>query len=174
MRAEDYIPQEVLAGFGIMRDLMQRAISGEPQKTEFNIPYLDGRVRYFDITWYPVRKDDEIIALAEVTRDVTEQKEAEMESRRLREELIHMDRLNVMNTLTAAIAHEINQPLAAILSNAQAAVRLLNNNKDIDEVREALRDIIADDKRASVVITRLRSMLRKKPIEQNLKLSIHF
>jgi two-component system sensor kinase FixL len=72
-----------------------------------------------------------------------------------------------MGTLTAAIAHEINQPLGAILSNAQAAIRFLNaEQSDIHHVREALDDIVSDDKRAAEVIRRLRNMLKKEDLKR--------
>jgi signal transduction histidine kinase len=77
-----------------------------------------------------------------------------------------MDRAATMGTLTAAIAHEINQPLAAILSNAQAALRILNDERsDFGQVREALHDIVSDDKRAGEVIRRLRMMFKKEELK---------
>jgi two-component system sensor kinase FixL len=67
-----------------------------------------------------------------------------------------------MGELTASLAHELNQPLTGILTNAQAARRLLDAGPpDLDELREILADIVADDKRAAEVIQRLRDLLRK-------------
>jgi len=90
---------------------------------------------------------------------------AERESHQRREELSHMTRVATMGELTASLAHEINQPLAAILSNAQAAQRLLAvedvEEKDLGEIREILADIAADDLRAGEVIRRMRTLLRK-------------
>jgi C4-dicarboxylate-specific signal transduction histidine kinase len=87
---------------------------------------------------------------------------AEREARQRREELSHMTRVATMGELTASLAHEINQPLAAILSNAQAAQRLLAlEEKDWEEIREILADIAADDLRAGEVIRRMRTLLRK-------------
>ena len=87
---------------------------------------------------------------------------AERESRQRREELSHMTRVATMGELTASLAHEINQPLAAILSNAQAAQRLLAmEEKDWEEINEILADIAADDLRAGEVIRRMRTLLRK-------------
>ncbi len=88
---------------------------------------------------------------------------AELEARRRREELAHMTRVATMGELTASLAHEINQPLAAILSNAQAGQRLLSARRrpDLDEIREILADIAADDQRAGEVIRRMRTLLRK-------------
>jgi two-component system sensor kinase FixL len=69
-----------------------------------------------------------------------------------------------MGELAASLAHELNQPLTAILSNAQAAERFLASDRvDLDEVREILRDVVEDDKRASEVIRRLRALVRKEP-----------
>jgi signal transduction histidine kinase len=88
---------------------------------------------------------------------------AELESRWRREELAHMTRVATMGELTASLAHEINQPLAAILSNAQAAMRLLaSGDGDLTEIREILDDIASDDRRAGEVIRRMRSLLRKE------------
>ncbi len=100
-----------------------------------------------------------IIALVLQSR---RRRRAELEARRRREELAHMTRVATMGELTASLAHEINQPLAAILSNAQAGTRLLaNDDFNLDEIREILSDIAADDLRAGEVIRRMRTLLRK-------------
>jgi two-component system sensor kinase FixL len=71
-----------------------------------------------------------------------------------------------MGELTASLAHELNQPLTAILSNAQAAQRILASDPtDLPEIREILRDIVEDDKRAGEVIHRLRGFLKKSSVE---------
>lgn len=87
---------------------------------------------------------------------------AEQEAQRRRQELAHMTRVATVGELTASLAHEINQPLAAILSNAQAGQRLLaSGTSDGQEIREILSDIVADDQRAGEVIRRMRALLRK-------------
>lgn len=87
---------------------------------------------------------------------------AEIEARRRREELAHMTRVTTMGELAASLAHEINQPLAAILSNTQAAQRMLDAGAvSLEEIREILVDIAADDQRAGEVIRRMRALLRK-------------
>ena len=94
--------------------------------------------------------------------DVTEQKAAENEALMQRQEVAHLMRVSVLGELSGAIAHEINQPLTAILSNAQAALHLLEvESPDLAEVREAIDDIVHEDNRAGAVITRLRNLLRK-------------
>ena len=87
---------------------------------------------------------------------------AEREAQRRRGELAHMTRVATMGELTASLAHEINQPLAAILSNAQAGQRLIAAGGIIgEEIGEILADIAADDRRAGEVIRRMRALLRK-------------
>ena len=94
--------------------------------------------------------------------DITDQKSAEAETALQRVEIEHLMRVSVLGELSGSIAHEINQPLTAILSNAQAALHLLaRNSPDLVEVRDALRDIVHEDNRAGEVIHRLRSLLKK-------------
>lgn len=98
---------------------------------------------------------------------------AEVEAALQRREIAHLTRVSVLGELSGAIAHEINQPLSAILSNAQAALQLLaRSSPDIDEVRGALQDIVQEDNRASQVIQRLKTLLKKgeathEPIDLN-------
>ncbi|SEU26615.1 sensor histidine kinase [Stigmatella erecta] len=97
------------------------------------------------------------------------EKLAEIEARRTLDQLAHVSRVAAMGELAASLAHELNQPLAAILTNAQAARRLLNANPaELGEVREALGDIISDDKRAGEVIHRMRALLKRGEPRQEL------
>jgi signal transduction histidine kinase len=94
---------------------------------------------------------------------------SEQESRRLQDELLHAGRISTMGELAGALAHEINQPLSAIMSNAQAATRYLAlPQPDLQEVREILIDIAKEDARAGDVISRLRAFLKKKKTEFGL------
>jgi signal transduction histidine kinase len=98
----------------------------------------------------------------EVFANALSRKRAEMEAQGLRHDLTHAGRVATVGELTASLAHELNQPLTAILSNAQAGQRILGTNPaDLDVVREILNDIVEDNKRASDVIRRLRSLLKK-------------
>jgi two-component system sensor kinase FixL len=95
--------------------------------------------------------------------DITSRKGAEMEARRNLDEIAHLNRVASMGELTASLAHELNQPLAAILSNAQAASRFLSSKSpDLAEIRDCLADIVTDDKRAGDVIKRLRALMKKE------------
>ena len=109
----------------------------------------------------PVQLDGAAYVLVAVT-DLTERKARDAESIRQRDELAHLSRVKVLGEMCAALAHELNQPLAAIMSNAQAAQRMLRHAPaDTEEVRAALVDIVDSDRRAGEVIRRLRSWLRK-------------
>ena len=92
---------------------------------------------------------------------LAERRLAEAETLRQHDELAHLSRVKVLGELCGALAHELNQPLAAIMSNAQAAQRMLQVDGDPAELREALSDIVESDRRAGEVIRRLRSWLRK-------------
>ena len=131
---------------------------------QYRIVRPDGSVRYVheyghvivDETGNPIR-------VLGTTQDITEMKALEAETQKLRSDLAHLDRVVTLSTLTGAIAHEVNQPLTAILNNAQAALRYLDPERsDIDEVREALKDIISDDRRARDVLMRLRALVKKR------------
>ncbi|MGN6554561.1 MAG: sensor histidine kinase, partial [Verrucomicrobiota bacterium] len=94
--------------------------------------------------------------------DITERKQGEAEVQRHRQELTHVSRLSIMGELSASIAHELNQPLTAILTNTQAAQRFMASDKmDLAEFREILQDIAHDTTRARDVIRHLRALVKK-------------
>ena len=97
-----------------------------------------------------------------VVRDITPRKQAELESHELRDNLAHLTRVNTLSALSGSLAHELNQPLGIILSNAQAAQELLAQEPpDVAEVQAILSDIVAADRRAGEIIGRLRTMLKR-------------
>jgi signal transduction histidine kinase len=94
--------------------------------------------------------------------DVTAVRRAELEAQRSRQELAHVARVSTVGELTASIAHQLNQPLSAIMTNAQAARRVLDSpNPDFVKLHAILVDIVKDDRRASDIIKRLRELLRR-------------
>ena len=98
---------------------------------------------------------------------------AEVQSRRRMAELAHVNRFSTAGELTASIAHEINQPLGAILANAETADAILQSaTPDILELKDIVKDILQDDRRAGEVIRRMRNLLKKAPFElKNLDLN---
>ena len=94
--------------------------------------------------------------------DITERRRAEAAAQESRDELAHFTRVATMGEMAVSLAHQLNQPLAAIMANANAARKLLDDTPhDVAELHEILRDIAADDRRASEVIQRLRDLLKK-------------
>jgi PAS domain S-box-containing protein len=94
---------------------------------------------------------------------------AQVQNTKRAAELAHLNRFSLAGELTATIAHELNQPLAAILTNTEAAMALLDSSTpNLAELREILTDIERDDQRASEVLRRVRSLLRKAPFELKL------
>jgi PAS domain S-box-containing protein len=121
----------------------------------------DGSEFPVEIGLTPIQSGGGLLVLCAIV-DITGRKRAE----EARQELAHASRLALVGELTASIAHEINQPLGAILSNADAAELLLESSPAaLDEVRQILGDIRKDDLRASEVIRRLRALLRKRDME---------
>ena len=100
--------------------------------------------------------------LGEVFANVLSRRRAEVDAQQLRQDLAHVGRVSTIGELTASLAHELTQPLTAILSNAQAALHhLASDPGNLEEMHAILEDIVADDKRAGEVIRRLRGLLKK-------------
>jgi PAS domain S-box-containing protein len=95
--------------------------------------------------------------------DVTERKEAEMQAQRSREELAHVGRVSTLGELAGSLAHELNQPLSAILTNVEVAKLLVEGKSNDEEVRDALTDIGKQGQRAGEIIAGIRGMLKKEP-----------
>jgi len=105
--------------------------------------------------------------IAGLLREHRRRQLAEVQSRQRMAELAHVNRFSTAGELTASIAHEINQPLGSILANAETAEAILKSSSpDITELREIVSDILHDDRRATEVIRRMRSLLKKAPFEQ--------
>jgi PAS domain S-box-containing protein len=145
---------------------MESLAQGKNNPTfEMELLKTDGTIVAVESTSVSIQIDGKQTGLI-ICNDVTQRKQAEKALLKSQEEVKHLDRVTTMGELTTAIAHEINQPLAAILSNAQAAIRFLNDERpDFNQVEDALHDIVSDDKRAAEVIRRLQRMIKKKELE---------
>jgi PAS domain S-box-containing protein len=136
---------------------------GLPYQIEFRTQRTDGTIRWVDARgrgYYD--ESGKPLSMAGVVFDITDRKEAELAAQRNREDLSHLSRLAVMGELAASIAHELNQPLSGIISNASAGQRFIDRGKvDLGEFRELLADIIADGRRAGEVIRGIRNMVKK-------------
>jgi PAS domain S-box-containing protein len=154
--------------FQAARPHLERALSGERVRCALDVATDAGRPLSVEAIYVPDRggHDGKVRGIYVLAIDVTERNLAQQEYRRLQDELLHAARVSTMGELAGALAHEINQPLSAIMSNAQAAKRYLTAaTPDVEELKEILNDIIKEDTRASEVINRIRTLLKKSKME---------
>jgi PAS domain S-box-containing protein len=148
------------------REVFARFRQGEAVRdVELEMKRKDGTPVWIRLSVTPVLSaDGRVIESQSTVRDITDRKAAEAETLRLRQALAGSERLLRMGEMMASLAHELNQPLAAILSNAQAALRFMEaGNAEPAEMKEILKDIVSDDVRAGEVIRGLRAMVRREP-----------
>src|SRR5262249_11780954 len=127
--------------------------TGAEYRCEYRAVLPDGQIRWIVGRGHvEFGADGQPVRLRGASVDITKRKEAELEAASQRMELAHLSRVTTLGELSGSIAHELSLPLSSILSNAQAAQRVLANGKaDLAEVREILNDIVSEDKRASEV-----------------------
>jgi PAS domain S-box-containing protein len=152
------------------RQLLDR-VSREGKDFDFEHRLLmpNGSVKYLRVVGRPSKDESGSLEFVGAVTDITERKRAEEELRQkeasLREaqnELAHVSRVTTMGELAASIAHEVNQPLAGIATNANAGLRwLAGESPNLNEAREAIRRIIRDGNRAGEVISRMRALFKK-------------
>jgi C4-dicarboxylate-specific signal transduction histidine kinase len=130
---------------------------------------LNGAIKTVHTTAHPVFASGVLAEYVGTTMDITARKHAEDALHEAREELARVSRVVTIGELAASIAHEVNQPLAAVVTNGNAGLRWLSGDApNLDEAREALRRIIRDGNRASDVIARIRKLVQKTGAEKEL------
>ena len=152
----DELARDALVG---IQGVLERGLPSFGQ--EYGCPGPDGE-RWFHMTAVPLDRPEGGAVVSHT--DITERRDAEAEADKSRQELAHYLRVSTIGEMTTSIAHELNQPLAAILANAQTARRILAAPATADghrEVQEIITDIIDEDRRAGEVIRGLRELLRK-------------
>lgn len=124
----------------------------------------DGTVKYLHIVGHPVlNAEGAVFELVGSTIDMTERKRTEEALHKAQAHLNQMTHLTMMGELAASIAHEVNQPLAAVVTNGNACLRWLDRNPpDFDEAKDAVRRIVRDGIRGADVIARIRALIRKE------------
>ena len=150
----------------MVQQLVER-VSNE--KTDFDFEHRllmpDGSVKYVRVAGRPSKGESGSFEFMGVVSDITERKLGEEALQKALAELAHVTRVTTLGELTASIAHEINQPLTAIVNNANAGLRWLSGEApDIHETRESIRRILRDGNRASDVISRMRALFKKAPM----------
>lgn len=150
-----------------VKQTVEKALRGNGiYETEYRVMLPDGQLRWFAARGRIDFDGDSPLLMHGVVIDISRRKQAELEAQRQRNELAHLARATLLAELSGSLAHELNQPLAAILSNAQAALRFLAQDApNLDEARDILKDIVDEDKRAGEVIHRLRLLLKKGEVQ---------
>ncbi len=140
---------------------------------EHRILLPDGTVKYTHTVGHPVlNASGDVVQFVGTVMDVTERKRAEEERERLRQaqaDLAHVNRVTTMGELTASVAHEVNQPIAAAVTNAKTCIRWLTRDQpDLEEARAAAMRIVNDGTRAAEIIKRVRLLFKKETSEREL------
>jgi PAS domain S-box-containing protein len=151
-----------------LRSVLRAATaSGDEHEVHFRILRPDGSARWISALG---RSEPDargrMLLIRGVLRDVTEQFRARQQVEDLQRELAHAGRVSVLGTLSSSLAHELSQPLSAIMLNTRTAAMMLDKpDADLEELRQILDDIQRDDRRAAEVIDRLRSLLKRRNLD---------
>ncbi|MGH7788420.1 MAG: sensor histidine kinase [Candidatus Binatia bacterium] len=144
-----------------------RGLAGERFSVEHTVTMPDGESHYLT-SFNPIVADGQVQGLAIFSADVTARKQAEEAARQRQAELTHVLRLSTMGEMASGLAHEINQPLAAIVNYAQGSSRRLRNDaSEVAAVLPVVDAIAAEALRAGEIIRRLRNMVRKEAPRQD-------
>ena len=137
-------------------------------RMEYRLRRADGEYRWVIESGIPRYAGGEFAGYIGSNIDITDLKRAEEEHERLRQveaDLARISRASMMGELTASLGHEIKQPIAAVVSNAEACLQWLSREQpDLAEVREAAADMVKEARRAAEIVTRVRSLFKKEEI----------
>jgi len=152
---------------------LERPDEGSHFDVEFRIVLPDGAIKYVRSTGHPVRNiSGDLLEYVGTSIDVTERKRADEERERLRQaqaDLAHVNRVTTMGELTVSLAHEVNQPIAAAITNANTCMRwLAADTPNLEEARAAAMRIVNDGTRAAEIIKRVRLLFKKGSPEREL------
>ena len=161
-----------------VRDIADRALREKIHyEHDYRIVHPDGSIRNIHTIGHPVLSPSgDIVEFVGTVMDVTERRQAEQERERLRralENLAHVNRVTMMGELTASLAHEVNQPIAAAMTDAKTCIRwLMRDHPDLEEAREAASRTVKDVTRAGEIINRVRLIFKKgtsqwEPVDVN-------
>ncbi len=157
-------PNDFKAASAAFKSAIMHAV---PLETEFRVRDIDDGVHWISARAQPIfGEDGEPTAMTGAFGDTTSRKMAEADADMQRQEIAHLMRVSMLGELSGGLAHELTQPLTAILSNAQAGkILLAGGKKNLEEIGNIFDDIITEDGRAGEVIHRLRGLLKKGEIK---------
>lgn len=153
----------------VLERAVEAALAGpEPYAADYRVDLPDGSLRWISARGKVERNSKgRPLRMRGISMDITGRKEAELESALHRQELAHLSRVSVLGELSGTLAHELNQPLAAILGNAQVGRRMIRDDSPDPKELAAIFDDVADDaKRAGGIIHGMRAMFRKDAVTE--------
>jgi len=148
------------------RDVLERS---SRERADFEMDYRvchpDGTTKYLHVVGHPVlNAAGDVVGFIGTSMDVTERRQAEESRQDAQNKLAHANRVTAMGQLTASIAHEVSQPIAAAVTSASAALRFLDARPpDMAEVKRSLANIVSSGKRAGEIVGRIRALVKKVP-----------
>jgi len=139
-------------------------------EAEFRILLPDGTLKHIHSVGHPVlNPSGDLVQFVGSSTDITERKRAEEALRQTQADLAHVTRATTMGELTASLAHEVNQPIAAAVTDARTCLRwLIRDHPDLEEAREAALRVVKDATRAAEIISRIRLLFKKGTPERTL------
>jgi len=149
-------------------ELHRTLAAGEPMKSEARLRRADGEYLWFLIRNVPLRDElGNIVRWYGTSIDIEDRKQAEEALRQAQADLAHVNRVSTMGELTASIAHEVNQPLAAVVASGHACLRFLSAQPpSLAKAHEAAESIVRDGKAAGEVVRRIRALFKRAAIEK--------
>lgn len=158
--AASHLPEDL----ALVADMVQKARAAQDWEYEHRLLMPDGSVKHLHTVAHATRTEDGQVEYIGAVHDVTRHRLSEEALNRARSELAHVARVSSLGALTASIAHEVNQPLAGIVTNANTCLRMLGADPpNLEGALDTARRTLRDANRASDVIARLRAMFAKKP-----------
>lgn len=150
----------------VVEEAQKAVLEKRDYAVDFRIVLPDGSVKYVRGLGHPVfSPTGDLLEVVGTQLDITERKRAEEERERLRQaqaDLAHLNRVTTMGELTASLAHEVNQPIAAAVTDASTCLRWLSRDQpDVEEARQAALRVVKDATRAAEIIARTRLLFRK-------------
>ena len=153
----------------VQKTLERASQDGKDFDYEYRLLMPDGSIKHLHVVAHAVQDRTDGLDFIGAVMDVTQARRVEEQMHQARAELAHVARVTTLGELTAAIAHEINQPLTAIVANGQAGLRwLAHEPPNLEEGRTAVKDMVDSAIRAAEVISRLRAMMKKSPAQREL------
>jgi NO-binding membrane sensor protein with MHYT domain/signal transduction histidine kinase len=153
----------------VKRTIDRASQDGKDFDHEYRLVMPDGSVKYVHVVTHALSNEPGSIEFVGAVTDTTKTKRAQESLRQAQADLAHINRVTTMGELTASLAHEINQPIAAAITNANTCLRwLAHDHPDVEEARAAAMRIVKDSKRAAEIISRIRLLFQKGAPQREL------